>query len=1030
MKKLSFVKEKLKRHGRNFLSTCLLLASFAGLKAQLVSSYSFSQSSGTYTPISGGTNMVLSSTATSAWDSQFFHNSSGGINGTTTSGTYAAFPIGFNFTYNGTVYDGFYMSTDGALRLATTAASSLGSLGGSSPISATTATSINLISAFGVDLIGGIRAASLTRTNGSPTLNLTGTSTAVAGMITPGMRVVGASIPAGATVVSVSGSDVTISSNATASSTTGTATFVDVDNISYVTTGTPGSQILTVQWKNVSRFSGSGDRLNFQIKLYEGTNVIEAVYDATASTQVTTASTVQVGLKGASNADFNNRLGTGTSAWSASALGTANNSTIAFSGIAATAGEIIPPSGLTFTWTPPAICTGTPTAGTVSPTMQTLLSGQTPANLVVSGYSPGVSGLAFQWEQSSDNTNWTNAVGGSGATNFIYTPPAYAGTTIYYRCKVTCTNSAIDAFTPSVILDSCPAVTSYSNDFESTTGSELPQCWMKVGTTGSANTQASTGITGARNLYMYSTSASAIAYVMMPTVSNLQAGTHKLKFKARSNVTVGGKIEVGYFAIPGDVSSFTQVGSSYTTTSITVADNFDTGGLTLPAGVTNLVFRHNPSPSNSVLIDDVIYEQLPSCIEPTAINASGITSSGATINWTAPSIVPGSGYEYYYSTSNTAPTAGTTPSGTSVTTSASLSGLSPLTTYYVWIRSVCSGSDKSIWTTVSSFVTLCQPPAILSVNGATVCGASGSATISATADSGATITWYDAPTGGNELTTGGSYTTPVISSNTTYYVSAKSVSNPPNAGLANAISTSGYTLEAGLFFDATSSFTINGVYVYPIGTGPGTVVIALQDGSVSPAVTLQTITVNLTGTTAPYVKTYVPLNFSVTPGSNYKLMMMSRSGGVSSLVRESGTSWGAYPLSVPGVMNITNGNCCSGNTTSTSYYYFYDWQLTADCESARQPVNVVVNSSCLGTSETSALKDNIKVYPNPFTDVLNISQAENVKSISVTDLAGRLLKTIEKPSSAINLSDLKSGMYLVTFYLKDGTQKTVKSIKK
>lgn len=1030
MKKLSFIKEKLVRHRKKYILLCLFLASFVGLKAQLVSSYSFSQSSGTYTPISGGTNMVLLSSATSAWDSQFFHNSTGGINGTTTSGTYAAFPIGFNFTYNGTAYDGFYMSTDGALRLASTTAGSLGSLGAGAPISSTTATAINLISAFGVDLIGGIRAASLTRTNGSAVLNLTGTSTAVASMITPGMRVVGASIPAGATVVSVSGSDVTISSNATASSTSGNATFVDVDNISYVTTGTPGSQVLTVQWKNVSRFSGSGDRLNFQIKLYEGTNVIQVIYDATASTQVTTSSTVQVGLKGASNADFNNRLGTGASAWSASVLGTANNSTIAFQGIAATGGNIVPSSGLTFTWTPPVICTGTPVAGTVSPTMQTLLAGQSPANLVVSGYSSGVSGLAFQWEQSSDNTNWTNVVGGSGATNFIYTPPVYGGTTIYYRCKVTCTNSATDVFTPSVVLDSCPVVTSYSNDFESTTGSEFPQCWMKVGTTGSANTQASTGIAGARNLYMYSTSASAIAYVMMPTVSNLQAGTHKLKFKARSNVTVGGKIEVGYFATPGDVSTFTQVGSSYTTTSITVVDNFDTGALALPAGVTNLVFRHNPSPSNSVLIDDVIYEQLPSCIEPTAVTSSAVTSSGATINWTAPSTAPGNGYEYYYSTSNTAPTAGTAPSGASVTTSATLSGLNPVTTYYVWVRSVCSGSDKSVWTVASSFITLCQPPAILSVNGATICGASGSATISATADSGATVTWYDAPTAGNVLTTGNSYTTPVISANTTYYVSAKSASNPPSAGLTNAISTTGYTLEAGLFFDATSSFTINGVYVYPTGTGAGTVVIALQDGNVSPAVTLQSVTVNLTGTASPYVKTFVPLNFSVTPGSNYKLMMLSKTGGVTGLIRESGAGWGSYPLSIPGVMSITNGNCCSGNATSTSYYYFYDWQLTAGCESARQPVNVTVNSACLGTSETSDLKESIKIYPNPFNDVLNISDVENVKSISVTDLAGRLVKTIDKPGSALNLSDLKSGMYMITLYLKDGTQKTIKSIKK
>jgi len=103
--------------------------------------------------------------------------------------------------------------------------------------------------------------------------------------------------------------------------------------------------------------------------------------------------------------------------------------------------------------------------------------------------------------------------------------------------------------------------------------------------------------------------------------------------------------------------------------------------------------------------------------------------------------------------------------------------------------------------------------------------------------------------------------------------------------------------------------------------------------------------VNLTGTASPYVKTFVPLNFAVTPGTNYKLMMMSRSGNLASLVRESGATWGSYPLTVPGIMSITNGNCCSGNTTSTSYYYFYDWQISTGCESARTLVTATVDNT-------------------------------------------------------------------------------------
>src|SRR5690606_15050678 len=37
------------------------------------------------------------------------------------------------------------------------------------------------------------------------------------------------------------------------------------------------------------------------------------------------------------------------------------------------------------------------------------------------------------------------------------------------------------------------------------------------------------------------------------------------------------------------------------------------------------------------------------------------------------------------------------------------SGLTQNTTYYVWVRSVCSASDSSSWSSLSGFTTLCDP---------------------------------------------------------------------------------------------------------------------------------------------------------------------------------------------------------------------------------------------------------------------------------------------------------------------------------
>jgi hypothetical protein len=69
------------------------------------------------------------------------------------------------------------------------------------------------------------------------------------------------------------------------------------------------------------------------------------------------------------------------------------------------------------------------------------------------------------------------------------------------------------------------------------------------------------------------------------------------------------------------------------------------------------------------------------------------------------------------------------------------------------------------------------------------------------------------------------------------------------------------------------------------------------------------------------------------------------------------------------------------------------------------------------------------VYPNPFKDVVRISDISNVKSVSISDLTGRLVRTV-KASSEINLGDLNAGMYLIILHKNDGSTQIVKAIKK
>ncbi|WP_326989979.1 T9SS type A sorting domain-containing protein [Chryseobacterium nepalense] len=91
----------------------------------------------------------------------------------------------------------------------------------------------------------------------------------------------------------------------------------------------------------------------------------------------------------------------------------------------------------------------------------------------------------------------------------------------------------------------------------------------------------------------------------------------------------------------------------------------------------------------------------------------------------------------------------------------------------------------------------------------------------------------------------------------------------------------------------------------------------------------------------------------------------------------------------------------------------------------------ITATAVLATSEINDIaKNNIKVYPNPFSEVLNISDASDVKNVLITDVSGRLLKTIANPGKELHLGDLKQGMYLVTLEMKDGSKQTIKAIKK
>ncbi len=71
-----------------------------------------------------------------------------------------------------------------------------------------------------------------------------------------------------------------------------------------------------------------------------------------------------------------------------------------------------------------------------------------------------------------------------------------------------------------------------------------------------------------------------------------------------------------------------------------------------------------------------------------------------------------------------------------------------------------------------------------------------------------------------------------------------------------------------------------------------------------------------------------------------------------------------------------------------------------------------------------------KAYPNPVTNVLNLSYSSEITSVEVFNMLGQkvLVKELNVAQGQIDMSNLNSGNYLVKV-TADGQTKTIKVIK-
>ena len=227
----------------------------------------------------------------------------------------------------------------------------------------------------------------------------------------------------------------------------------------------------------------------------------------------------------------------------------------------------------------------------------------------------------------------------------------------------------------------------------------------------------------------------------------------------------------------------------------------------------------------------------------------------------------------------------------------------------------------------SSYIIINTPPDAITTNDTICVNDSASLTASGTG----TLNWFTNATGGSAFFSGTNYTTPQLTSTTTYYVS--NTIPAPNQSMGKADNSGGgsnFNFDRHLKFDAYVDMEIISVVVYAGSAGNRT--IQLSDNNGTP---LQTTTVNLT-----IGMQTVNLNFSVPAGTDYQLGVAGSTANIDMYRNNNGVN---YPYNLAGVASITRS---SANTNGglNHYYFFYDWTVKEkDCESAREPIMAVVN---------------------------------------------------------------------------------------
>ena len=180
----------------------------------------------------------------------------------------------------------------------------------------------------------------------------------------------------------------------------------------------------------------------------------------------------------------------------------------------------------------------------------------------------------------------------------------------------------------------------------------------------------------------------------------------------------------------------------------------------------------------------------------------------------------------------------------------------------------------------------------------------------------------------------------------------------------------------------------------------------------------------------------VTLNYQLAAGNNYSLEITEGINFDNALATVN-----PFPSPFPltnGAVSIIGG-IDFGFVDTFSYYYFFNWDITEICSSARIPVIATVQTAAecgLGNPSIAESLSRVVAYPNPYNDTFKLDIQTNNASdveIKVYDMMGRLIENRNVEYNQLSSVEIGNGYPTGVYNVlvkQEGQSKTLHVIKR